>query len=160
MARKRRVLLDPGSRKKYSRKSASDLALVQPWFLPRRTSQQILQLLPAEWKRRMRYCFDDYGCLRCDRKDIPHLCCGFCDKCGGMVLRRLKFTVRKHFKRPVDSDPLSGSSGFLVRANLAQKLLSGISEGRPKPSRKSPEKHLGFENPLRQLSGMPPRRRR
>jgi hypothetical protein len=43
-------------------------AALQPWFLPRPLGWKIRSMLPNEYRRKMRYYFDDYGCLRCGRK--------------------------------------------------------------------------------------------
>lgn len=141
------------------RKPTLEMTMLQPWFLPRRTCNEILRLLPPEWKKRMRYYFDDYGCMRCDRRDVPHQRCGFCEKCCRMVLRRLGFSVRRHFKKAAEAQPTAKPSDLQTRARLAQKLLRGITKGRPtsKPSRF--EKNLGRQNPARQLSGWSPRPR-
>jgi hypothetical protein len=142
--------------KKRSSKSALNMVILQPWFLPRNTCNEILRLLPPEWKRRMRYYYDDYGCMRCDRKDVPHQGCGLCEKCSGTVARRLRFSVKRHFKKVAEAKPFARPRELQTRVRLAQKLLSGISKNRPTSKSSPHEKNLGRQNPARQLSGWRP----
>jgi hypothetical protein len=133
--------------------SAWEKAIFQPWFLPHATSVEILRLLPGHWKKRMRYYFDYYGCLRCDRKDLMHGGNGFCIKCHEIVSRRLMFTVRRHFKKLPAGEAYPGLTEFLSAPKLARQLLRGLVRGRrsaKKPFHIEPQ----VSNPARQLLGM------
>lgn len=134
--------------------SELDMAMLQPWFIPRETWKEVLRLLRAGWKRKMRYCFDDYGCIRCDRNNVQHRGCGMCDECFGRITRRLKFTVRRHFRELVGAEKSSYAGEFQKRAALAEKLLKGMLADSPISQRRASQKKLGRQNPARQLSGM------
>jgi hypothetical protein len=140
-------------KKKPLDESAWEKAIFQPWFLPHATSIEILRLLPPHWKQRMRYYFDYYGCLRCDRKDLMHRGNGFCTKCHEIVSRRLMFTVRRQFKKPPAGEGFPGLTEFLSAPKLARQLLRGLAQGR-----RSPKKRFHIEpevsNPARQLLGV------
>ena len=41
---------------------------LQPWFLPLKTASEIRALLPADHRHKMRFYFEDYGCLKCGKK--------------------------------------------------------------------------------------------
>jgi hypothetical protein len=75
----------------------SDVFL-QPWFLPRDVYVQIRRVLPNAHLSKMRYYFEDYGCLRCGVRDSLYGSNGFCEKCGvlirGRVTRALKRRLR------------------------------------------------------------------
>jgi hypothetical protein len=144
----------PGRSKERPRRSELEVAMLQPWFIPKQTWKEVLRLLPSGWKRKMRYCFDDYGCIRCDRKNVQHRGCGMCDECFARITRRLKFTVRRHFRELVGAEKTSYAGEFQRRAVLAEKLLEGMSERNPISQRHASPKKLGHQNPARQLSGM------
>ena len=61
-------------------------AALQPWFLPKPLSWKIRRMLPNDYWRKMRYYFDDYGCLRCGRKSVPYGVNGFCRVCRELIL--------------------------------------------------------------------------
>ena len=140
--------------RQYPSLSEMEEAMLQPWFVPKRTWKEVLRLLPSSWKRKMRHCFDDYGCIRCDRKNVQHRGCGMCDECFGRITRRLKFTVRRHFRELVGVEKSSYAGEFQKRAELAEKLLKGMSASVPLSQRRSSQKKLGHQNPARQLSGI------
>jgi hypothetical protein len=135
-------------------RSELHVAIMQPWFLPRQTWKQVLRLLPPAWKRKMRYCFDDYGCIRCDKKDVQHGGCGMCRDCFARVTRRLKSTLRRHSKEILGPEKSSYAVEFQRRAKLAQRLLKGMSVSAPISPEPGPQRRLGHQNPARQLSGM------
>jgi hypothetical protein len=139
--------------KKPSGESAWEKAIIQPWFLPHATSVEILRLLPRHWKKRMRYYFDYYGCLRCDRKDLMHGGNGFCTKCHEIVSRRLMFTARRQFKKPPAGEAYPGLTEFLSAPKLARQLLRGLVQGR-RSAKKSFHIEPRVSNPARQLLGM------
>jgi hypothetical protein len=82
---------------KGNREPGSDVFL-QPWFLPRDVYAQIRRVLPSAHMSKMRYYFEDYGCLRCGVRDSLYGSNGFCEKCGvlirGRVTRALKRRLR------------------------------------------------------------------
>ena len=45
-----------------------DDIFLQPWFLPWKTASSIRTLLPADHRHKMRFYFEDYGCLKCGKK--------------------------------------------------------------------------------------------
>ena len=44
---------------------------LQPWYMAKPVSLQMRKFLPSIRLAKMRYYFDDHGCLRCERGDIP-----------------------------------------------------------------------------------------
>ena len=134
--------------------SALEVAMLQPWFVPKQTWKEVLRLLPSNWQRKMRYCFDDYGCLRCDRKNVQHHSCGMCVECFTRITRRLKFTISRHFKELGGEAKSSLESEFQKRAALAKDLLKGMSARTPVLRLPASQNTLGHLNPARQLSGM------
>ena len=71
---------------------------LQPWFLPKDISLQIRMLLPHVHLTKMRYYFDDHGCLRCERRDVLYGSCGLCESCSVTIRRRLQTCLKKRLK--------------------------------------------------------------
>jgi hypothetical protein len=127
--------------------------MLQPWFLPRHVSVAIRRLLPDEITGKMRHFFDDYGCLRCDRKDIPYGSNGMCYKCFDTVRRKLKWSMKRHSRATADRKDMRSPRDFLSKAELAKKLLSDISRHGPILRQTPSNRILGKPNPAREISG-------
>ena len=74
------------------RHGLSEVAL-QPWFLPRPISRKIRGMVPNDYWRKMRYYFDDYGCLRCAQKSGPYGLNGLCRFCYKLIVHRIGFAL-------------------------------------------------------------------
>src|SRR5580698_9206124 len=72
--------------------------LLQPWFLPRRVSFAIHRLVPKDFWRKMRYVFDDYGCLICGTEAGYHSN-GLCHQCYERTRKKVLFSTRRHVGR-------------------------------------------------------------
>jgi hypothetical protein len=68
-------------------------AALQPWFLPRSLLYAINRMLPLEYRMKMLYYFEDYGCLKCGRKSERYAFNGFCTVCAGTILARIRFSL-------------------------------------------------------------------
>src|SRR5271156_6233645 len=75
--------------KKCQTKLEAGELLFQPWFLSWRTARTITSLVPADYRKRMRDYFDDYGCMRCGRLDVPYQSNAMCRTCMATVRGRL-----------------------------------------------------------------------
>src|ERR1700678_1417605 len=87
----------PKKKSSYSSAEDEDLAL-QPWFLPRSVAWQIRKILPSVHLAKMRYYFDDHGCLRCERPDFLYGSDGMCENCSVVVRRRLANCLEKRLR--------------------------------------------------------------
>lgn len=81
--------------------------ILQPWFMPKPISLQIRKILPSIHLAKMRYYFEDHGCLRCERRNILYGSNGFCENCGTIVRGRM--------------------------VNCLRRRLRGVGVGRPEP---------------------------
>lgn len=79
--------------------SPEDELFLQPWFLPKHTYAAVRRLLPASQMLKMRYYFEDYGCLRCG--DLRALYCsnGLCRKCSVVVRARVVLALKRRFRK-------------------------------------------------------------
>ena len=83
--------------------------MFQPWFLPFRIARAISSLLPADYRKRMRDCFDDYGCMRCGRLEVPYQSNGMCSRCVENVTRRIKNSAARRTKERLKNASEKGS---------------------------------------------------
>lgn len=102
-------------------------ALLQPWFLDCKLAYAIQRLIPRKYFYRMRWLFDDYGCLRCNRKRTPYGGNGFCSRCRFEIMRRLRYSMRRRAKKFRDSLPPEPKKWYFDRADTAEKLLADLA---------------------------------
>jgi hypothetical protein len=82
---------------KMSRWAAADKVLFEPWFLPPRVSYAILSLVPPAFRTKMRYFFDDYGCMIC-KKGAKHHSNGMCQPCREHIRKKLVRSIKRRLK--------------------------------------------------------------
>jgi hypothetical protein len=110
---------------------------LQPWYLSRATAVRINECLPAEHRHKMRYYFEDYGCLRCKKKNVAYGSNAMCRICVGQTKLRLVWAIKRRWTA-TNTLRESRPSG-LNRMSEAQRLLADIAgrQGRKSRARKS-----------------------
>jgi hypothetical protein len=86
-----------------------DELFLQPWFLSRPVSEKIKGLLPSSQFQKMRYYFDDYGCLKCGERNCLYGANGMCERCHNIIRKRIASSLFKRFRRigaKLDRKPL------------------------------------------------------
>lgn len=75
--------------------------LLQPWFLPLRIACDIHAMVPPDFWNKMRYYFEDYGCVICEAESGYHSN-GMCKSCYDKTRKRLAACVarRSEISRP------------------------------------------------------------
>jgi hypothetical protein len=99
MSRHRPIV--PQSPRSSVRRSAAvrdDDIFLQPWYMPKAVSLQMRKILPSIHLAKMRYCFDDHGCLRCERRDIRYGSKGMCENCSVVVRGRLANCLKRRLR--------------------------------------------------------------
>jgi len=76
-----------------------DAIFLQPWFLPIEVYREVRRLLPYIHLFKMRYYFDDYGCLKCGKKDALYQSNGLCESCGVVVRHRVRQALMRRLKK-------------------------------------------------------------
>jgi hypothetical protein len=110
-----------------------DEVLLQPWFLSARVANAIHGMVPPDFHRRMRYFFDDYGCMICGA-EVGYHSNGMCRTCRDRVRRNLVKSVKRRAK----SNPRQRLDLELFkRERLARKLLGAFPQ-RVKDHRRKP----------------------
>lgn len=112
-------------------------ALLQPWFLDHKLSYAIKRLIPRKYFYRMRWLFDDYGCLRCNKKRTLYGGNGFCNRCRFEIMRRLRYSLRRRAKKLRDPQPPEPKKWYFDRADAAEKLLADLV-GTPRKESSAP----------------------
>src|SRR5579863_933508 len=103
-------------------KELLDDIFLQPWFLSRQIAFAIKRILPPEHRHRMRFYFDDYGCLKCGTNDAPYGSNGLCKLCMQQVKLRLFFAVKRRWTA---ASPENQPRTFQKMAD-AQRLLRDL----------------------------------
>jgi hypothetical protein len=93
-----------------------------PWFLDWRTMKKVEAILPHYYHMRLRFYFDKYGCIRCNRKRVLYCANGLCKPCTGLVRDRMEQSDKK-MKRRYGKRPEIPSAVILKRMKTAQELL-------------------------------------
>lgn len=72
---------------------------LQPWYLPRDVFLAVRRILPNIHLSKMRFYFEDYGCLKCGTREALYGSNGLCERCNvlirGRVVRALKRRLKK-----------------------------------------------------------------
>ena len=86
-----------------------DELFLQPWFLSKPLYLAVRRVLPPSQMLKMRYYFEDYGCLKCTRLDALYCSNGLCRGCSVMVRARVALALKRRFKKlgvKVPKEPL------------------------------------------------------
>ncbi len=98
----------------------SEEMALQPWFLDRKACCAIKRLIPPVHLSKMRYYFEDYGCLRCGSKTRPYASNGMCDTCHTTTFIRIQKALRRRTNGYAANAPLKS---IAARRDNAAKLL-------------------------------------
>ena len=99
-----------------------DQVFLLPWYLPKDVYLAVRRVLPNIHIAKMRYYFDDYGCMRCERKDVLYRTNGLCERCNVIVRWRLKQCLKKRLGA-VGISTQSEAADLGRALKLAQYLL-------------------------------------
>jgi hypothetical protein len=102
---------------------------LQPWFLPNDVSRQIRRLLPNIHLMKMRYYFEEYGCIRCERRDILYASNGLCENCAPLIRGRVVTCLKKRLKSVGVTESLQ-YEGLEDCVSSAREILAGAHRGR------------------------------
>src|SRR6266446_948888 len=110
-----------GKKAQYNSSMSEDV--LQPWFLPRPLCRKIRSMVPNDYWRKMRYYFDDYGCLKRARKTVQYGINGLCRVCYKLILHRISFALAGRRKAGVKPQY---SAQQLRRIAYAHELLRDL----------------------------------
>lgn len=79
--------------------SPEDEIFLQPWFLSEPEYMAIRRILPPSQMLKMRYYFDDYGCLKCGKLNALYASNGLCRNCSIIVRARVILALKRRFRK-------------------------------------------------------------
>ena len=97
----------------------NDELFMQPWFLPKATYLKIKKLLPSSQLTKMRYYFEDYGCLKCGSSQALYGSNGMCAECSIVIRARVATCLKKRFRKigvKVDRPPFQRYAKRLTKS--------------------------------------------
>lgn len=95
---------------------------LQPWYLPVKTANAIRRLLPSEHRHKLRFYFDDYGCMKCSKRGVPYGSNGLCKPCVQQIKLRLLWAIKRRWTRNAQQQPPRS----FKRVEEAQRLLRDL----------------------------------
>jgi hypothetical protein len=105
--------------------------LLQPWFLPQRVAFSIHAMVPVDFYKKMRYVFEDYGCLICETESNYHSN-GMCQNCNARTRQKILLSLRRRGRQ--GGQPRLDLELFRQQ-KIAKKLLSrfvGVGQTAPR----------------------------
>jgi hypothetical protein len=74
-----------------------DDVFLQPWFLPLSVAVAVRGLLPGDHRHKMRFYFEDYGCIKCGKKDVRYGSNAMCKICVQQVKLKMFWAIRRRW---------------------------------------------------------------
>ncbi len=111
-----------------------DEVFLQPWFLSQDIACAVRKIIPDLFLNKMRYYFEDWGCLVCGSKRRLYLSNGMCSPCVTRTRKRLFLCLERRGLTPserLNSDLMSGEE----RVRSARTLLRDLARGGWSPNR-------------------------
>lgn len=102
-------------------------ALLQPWFLSMETAKAVLRLIPRVYFSRMRWFFEDYGCLRCGKRNVAYGSNCLCFRCRLRVAYRMRRSMQRRLAHARVPTHQLREPSYINRAKLAERLLSDLA---------------------------------
>src|SRR5216683_6733368 len=111
---------------------AHDELFLQPWFLPKPTYLALRKLLPSSQLVKMRYYFEDYGCLKCESRTALYASNGLCKACSIAVRGRVALSLRRRFRNVGTKSDREAVDRYVgrMRDSATHRQLPGLS---PRP---------------------------
>jgi hypothetical protein len=117
--KRRRSASDPAAR-------AVDDVYLQPWFASNEIASAIRRIVPKHVFHRMRYYFEDWGCLVCGTKNRSYESNGMCGKCAQRTWKRVFSSLQRRSVRLPEPSHVSAPNGE-QRVRSAKTLLSDLA---------------------------------
>jgi hypothetical protein len=95
------------------------------WFGSREVFHKIRKFMPPEYFRRFPLYFQQYGCIHCKRRDVPHCANGLCSACSALI--RLRFDrIGKRLNREKHPAKSERAAAYIRKVSSARQLLEDI----------------------------------
>ena len=95
------------------------------WFGSREIFHKIRKTMPPAYFKRFPLYFEQYGCIHCGRKDVPHCANGLCSACSTLI--RLRFErIGKRLAQEDQPIPPERATLYLRKVTSARQLLEDL----------------------------------
>ena len=95
------------------------------WFGSREMRLKIRKFVSPEYLKRFPLYFQQYGCIHCKRRDVPHSANGLCSACS--VLIRLRFDrIGQRLSREKQPPKSERATIYLRKVSSARQLLEDV----------------------------------
>jgi hypothetical protein len=116
-----------------SHSCAVEEVFLQPWFLDHKAATAVRRIVPDRFVKKMRFYFEDWGCLVCESKRRRYGSNGMCHLCIVRTRKRLFGSLQKRgIKHRVEPTKLMEE---VQRVRSARMLLSDLVSGGWSPNR-------------------------
>jgi hypothetical protein len=128
--------------------------LLQPWFLDNRCASALRKKMPEILVHKMRFYFEDWGCLVCRSKKRRYGSNGMCHVCTTRIQKRLYWCLRRRTLKPSDQTAadqtaaISSAREQVDRVQIAKTLLDDIARREWSPNR------LRLRSSVRRVGGV------
>jgi hypothetical protein len=103
----------------------NDDLFMQPWFMPSEVCVEMRRLIPSAHLAKMRFYYEDFGCIRCGEHKPTYGSNGFCESCGSLVRSRIDRALKRRLRNVgIKENKDEVLSGLRDSMNSAQDLLS------------------------------------
>jgi hypothetical protein len=103
----------------------SESVLMQPWCLPPEVARAIRRLVPVWHWHKHSWVYEDHGCFKCERKDVPHQSLGMCQGCYAKYLYRVKASIVKR-SDGARANIKDMKAALTLKADSARKILAEL----------------------------------
>lgn len=122
----------------HGRKSGANDPLF--WFSSRELRQKIRKIMPPQYFKRFPLYFEQYGCIHCKSRRVPHQANGLCSACSALI--RLRFDrIEQSLNQERQSSKPERAVLYMQKVSSARQLVADIRDdpaNRKFLSRKSP----------------------
>jgi hypothetical protein len=123
----------------------SESVLMQPWCLSPAVARAIRRLVPVWHWHKHSWVYEDNGCFKCERTDVPHQSLGMCPGCYAKYLNRVKASIVKR-RGGAGPNIRDMKAALTLKADSARKILAALGALRTAPASK-PSKPLALQAP-------------
>lgn len=117
-----------GSPQRRSQDSMLDDIFLQPWFVNKKCAAAIRRLLPETSRHKMRFYFEDWGCLICRTKVRGYGSNGMCHVCTTRIQKRLFMSLKRRHEAQAIPVPPQELRIELKRVSSARSLLRDLPQ--------------------------------
>jgi hypothetical protein len=114
-----------GHNRQESEQELSESVLMQPWCLPPEVARSIRRLIPVWHWHKHSWVYEDNGCFKCDRDDVPHQSLGMCQSCYARYISRVKSSIVKRAGKTRLSVK-DVRAALTLPADSARKILEAV----------------------------------